>query len=183
MERINLTEKMRKRDAAANAALSLAFAANAASSPEAFLRSGHIEGPGFQLMSRMMRKRKEADRNLDSERVSEPARNKKERPKMKTFEEFMSEKTGMMTGAVDEAFKQMPGELMNRQIQKLERSKLDLRKGRQTEKKRYKEIDYEKQMKRIQLAGKQDYNSKGESYSKFYQDPLKTGKIRDHRFR
>ena len=86
-----LTEKMRKRDAAANAALSLAFAANAASSPEAFLRSGQIEGPGFQLMSRMMRKRKEADRNLDSPRVSEPARNKKEKPKMKTFEEFMLE--------------------------------------------------------------------------------------------
>lgn len=86
-----MLDEARKRDTAANALLGLAFAANAASSPEALIKSGNIEGPGFQLMSRMMRKRRKADRNLDSPRVSEPARNKKEKPKMKTFEEFMLE--------------------------------------------------------------------------------------------
>lgn len=77
----------RKRDAAANALLALSFAANAAQSPQALVRSGHIEGPGIQLMSRMMTKRKEADRNLDSGRVSHPARNRKK----KTFKEFVEE--------------------------------------------------------------------------------------------
>jgi hypothetical protein len=38
-------------------------------------------------MSRMMKKRAEAERNLDSPRVSEPARNRKK----KTFEEFVTE--------------------------------------------------------------------------------------------
>ena len=94
-----------------------------------------------------------------------------------------SAKTGLMTGKVDEAFRQMPGELMNKQVNKLSKSQSDLRKGRQTEKKRNREIKYDMQMKRINLAAKQDYNAKGESYGKFYQDPLKTGKIRDHRFR
>ena len=76
----------RKRDAAANALLALSFAANAAQSPKDLVKSGHVEGPGMQLMSRMMSKRKEADRNLDSGRVSHPARNKK-----KTFREFVEE--------------------------------------------------------------------------------------------
>ena len=74
----------RKRDAAANALLGIAFAANAAQSPKDLIRSGNIEGPGVQLMDRMMRKRKEANRNLDSARVSHPARNK-------TFKEFVEE--------------------------------------------------------------------------------------------
>lgn len=74
----------RKRDAAANALLGIAFAANAAQSPKDLVRSGNIEGPGVQLMSRMMQKRKEANRNLDSARVSHPARNK-------TFKEFVEE--------------------------------------------------------------------------------------------
>ena len=56
-----MLDEARKRDHAANALLGLAFAANAASSPEALIKSGNIEGPGFQLMSRMMRKRKEAE--------------------------------------------------------------------------------------------------------------------------
>lgn len=77
----------RKRDTAANALLALSFAANAAQSPKDLVRSGHVEGPGVQLMSRMMTKRKEADRNLDSGRVSHPARNRK----MKTFREFLEE--------------------------------------------------------------------------------------------
>jgi len=77
----------RKRDAAANAVLGLAFATNAAQSPKDLIRSGHIEGPGIQLMSRMMSKRKEANRNLDSARVSDPSRNRKK----KTFKEFVEE--------------------------------------------------------------------------------------------
>lgn len=69
----------RKRDHLANALLGVAFATNAIQSPKDFIRSGHIEGPGIQLMSRMMSKRKEANRNLDSGRVSHPARNIKKR--------------------------------------------------------------------------------------------------------
>ena len=87
MEQGQMINEGRKRDAAANALLGLAFAANAAQSPQALVRSGHIEGPGIQLMSRMMTKRKEANRNLDSGRVSHPARNRK----MKTFKEFVEE--------------------------------------------------------------------------------------------
>lgn len=77
----------RKRDAAANTLLALSFAANAAQSPQALVKSGSVEAPGIQLMSNMMRKRKEAERNLDSGSVSHPARNKK----MKTFKEFVEE--------------------------------------------------------------------------------------------
>lgn len=84
---------------------------------------------------------------------------------------------------VEEEFKQMPGKLMNRQMLKLQQSQSDLRKGRQTKKKRDREIKYDIQMKSIQMAGKQDYNKKGESYGQFWQDPLKTGKIRNPRFR
>ncbi len=84
---------------------------------------------------------------------------------------------------VEEEFKQMPGQLMNKQMMKLQKSQSDLRKGRQTKKKRDRETKYDMQMKSIQLAGKQDYNEKGESYGKFWEDPLKTGKIRNHRFR
>ena len=73
----------RKRDTAANALLALSFAANAAQSPKDLIRSGHVEGPGIQLMSRMMSKRKEADRNLDHGRVV--PRNVKK----KTFKEFV----------------------------------------------------------------------------------------------
>jgi hypothetical protein len=77
----------------------------------------------------------------------------------------------------------MPGQLMNKQMLKLQKSKSDLRKGRQTEKKRDREIKYDMQMNKINLAAKQDYNEKGESYGKFWKDPLKTGKIKNHRFR
>ena len=75
----------RKRDQLANALLGLAFATNVAQSPSAAIRSGHIEGPGMQLMSRMMQRRKEANRNLDSGRVSHPARNikKNDNPEVK----------------------------------------------------------------------------------------------------
>jgi len=94
-----------------------------------------------------------------------------------------SAKTGLMTGAVDEEFKQMPGELMNQQIRKLSQSQSNLRKGRQTEKKRDREIKYDMQIKRIQMAGKQDYNNGKDSYDIFYKNPLETGKIVNHRFR
>jgi hypothetical protein len=77
----------RKRDAAANAVLALSFAANAAQSPQSLVRSGHDAAPGLPLMGELMRKRKEANRNLDSARVSEPARNRKR----KTFKEFVEQ--------------------------------------------------------------------------------------------
>ena len=77
----------RKRDAAANAVLGLAFAANAAQSPESLVSSGKSAAPGLPLMGELIRKRKEANRNLDSPRVSEPARNRKK----KTFEEFVNQ--------------------------------------------------------------------------------------------
>jgi hypothetical protein len=68
----------RKRDQLTNALFALSFAANAAQSPEALVRSGHIEGPSMQLMSRMMSKRKKATvSGLDSARVSHPSRNVK----------------------------------------------------------------------------------------------------------
>lgn len=76
-------EEGRKRDTAANALLALSFAASAAQSPKDLIRSGNIEGPGVQLMSRMMNKRKKATASgLDNPRVSEPARNR-------TFKEFL----------------------------------------------------------------------------------------------
>ena len=77
----------RKRDAAANAVLALSFAANAAQSPESLVTSGKTAAPSLPLMGELMRKRKEANRNLDSARVSEPARNRKK----KTFKEFVEE--------------------------------------------------------------------------------------------
>ena len=94
-----------------------------------------------------------------------------------------SEKTGLMVGAVGEEFKQMPGELMNQQIRKLSQSQSNLRKGKQTEKKRDRENKYDTQIKRIQMAGKQDYNNGHDSYDEFYKNPLETGKIVNHRFR
>lgn len=75
----------RKRDAAANALLAISFAANAASSPQNLVRSGDVESKGNILMSRMMAKRKEANRNLDSPRVVSRG--------SKTFKEFVEEST------------------------------------------------------------------------------------------
>jgi hypothetical protein len=79
----------RKRDTVANAILALSFAANAAQSPESLVTSGKTAAPNLPLMGELMRKRKEANRNLDSARVSEPARNRKK----KTFKEFVEEAT------------------------------------------------------------------------------------------
>jgi hypothetical protein len=76
-----------KREKIANAILGLTFAASAAQSPQDFVKTGKIESPGFGLMQRWGRVRGEAERNLDSGRVSHPARNRK----MKTFKEFVEE--------------------------------------------------------------------------------------------
>ena len=101
----------RKRDAAANAVLALSFAANAAQSPQAFVSSGEKAAPSLPLMGELMRKRKEANRNLDSARVSEPARNRKK----KTFKEFVEESTIIREGrhfsSKDELMKHHGGKL------------------------------------------------------------------------
>jgi len=77
-----------KREKIANAVLGLTFAAGAAQSPKDFVRTGNIESPGAALMQTWGRKRGEAERNLDSGRVSHPARNKKMK---KTLKEFLGE--------------------------------------------------------------------------------------------
>jgi len=87
----------RKRDHLANAALGLSFVASALQSPESFINSGKIEGPGIQLMSRMMEKRKKADANLDSGRVSHPARNRKKKENnVKVNEDLKIDKNTLM---------------------------------------------------------------------------------------
>ena len=77
-----------RRDKIANAVLGAAFALSAAQSPKDFVRTGNIESPGTALMQTWGRRRGEAERNLNSARVSDPARNRK---KMKTFREFLEE--------------------------------------------------------------------------------------------
>jgi hypothetical protein len=91
----NVISEARKRDNVANAILGLSFAANVLQSPSALINSGKIEGPGVQLMSRMMRKRGEANRNLDSGRVSHPSRNRKKKEQVKE-EVKIDKKTLMM---------------------------------------------------------------------------------------
>jgi hypothetical protein len=82
-----MLDEARKREKVANAFLGAALAATAAQSPKDFVRTGHIESPGTALMQMWAKKRGEAERNLDSGRVSHPARNRKK----KTFEEFVEE--------------------------------------------------------------------------------------------
>ena len=77
-----------KREKIANTVLGLTFAAGAAQSPQDLVKTGKIESPGTALMQTWGRKRGEAERNLDSGRVSHPARNRK---KMKTLKEFLEE--------------------------------------------------------------------------------------------
>jgi hypothetical protein len=76
-----------RREKIANAVLGATFALSAAQSPKDFVRTGNIESPGTALMQTWGRRRGEAERNLNSARVSDPARNKK----MKTFKEFVGE--------------------------------------------------------------------------------------------
>ena len=78
-----MLDEGRKRDAAANAVLALSFAANAAQSPQALVRSGNVEAPGVAGMQRLMDPRKKR-KDLDLQRVSHSARNK-------TFREFIEE--------------------------------------------------------------------------------------------
>jgi hypothetical protein len=82
-----MINEARKRDHLANAVLALSFVANAAQSKEHLVQSGKIESTGMAAMSRTMETRRKANKNLDSPRVSEPARNRKK----KTFEEFVAE--------------------------------------------------------------------------------------------
>jgi len=77
-----------KREKIANAVLGATFALSAAQSPKDFVRTGNIESPGTALMQTWGRRRGEAERNLDSGRVSHPARNKKMK---KTLKEFLEE--------------------------------------------------------------------------------------------
>ena len=77
-----------RREKIANAVLGATFALSAAQSPKDFVRTGNIESPGTALMQTWGRKRGEAERNLDSGRVSHPARNKKMK---KTLKEFLEE--------------------------------------------------------------------------------------------
>ena len=83
-----LINEARKRDTVANAILSLSYAAGALQSPANFITAGgdpkHNDiGANMQLMSRMMKRRGEANRNLDSGRVSHPARNRKKKEEVK----------------------------------------------------------------------------------------------------
>lgn len=72
-----MISEARKREKIANALLGLSFAASASQSPKDFVKTGHIESPGTALMQRWGKVRGEAERNLDSGRVSHPARNRK----------------------------------------------------------------------------------------------------------
>jgi hypothetical protein len=102
----------------------------------------------------------------------------------KTFEQFMFECN------LHEEFKQMPAGRMARQMYKKEREEMNLSRagidrgyGRRTKATEAKRTKLKLQQNKMKLAMKQDYNKKGESYGKFYQDPTKTGKIRNPRFR
>lgn len=79
MKRKLVSEASRK-EKIANAVLGATFALSAAQSPKDFIRTGHIESPGAASMQRWARVRGEAERNLDSGRVSHPARNRKKKP-------------------------------------------------------------------------------------------------------
>ena len=82
-----MLDEARKREKVANAFLAATIAASATQSPKDFVRTGHVEAPGTALMQMWAKKRGEAERNLDSGRVSHPARNRKK----KTFSEFVEE--------------------------------------------------------------------------------------------
>jgi len=77
-----------KREKIANAVLGATFALSAVQSPKDFIKTGNIESPGVALMQTWGRRRGEAERNLNSARVSDPARNKKMK---KTLKEFLEE--------------------------------------------------------------------------------------------
>ena len=74
---------------AADLILAAAAAATMAQSPQHFVSFGAVQSSGVAKGQEEGRKRGEADRNLDSGRVSHPARNRKK----KTFREFLEEAT------------------------------------------------------------------------------------------
>ena len=78
----------RKRDTAANALLSLSFAANPAQSPKDFVRSGHIESPGVVQMQRTFGDPRKKPKDLNREPVIRRGTKLKEG---KTFKEFVEE--------------------------------------------------------------------------------------------
>lgn len=79
--------KLRIASKVADAILAAAAAATMAQSPQHFVSFGAVQSPGVAKGQEEGRKRGEAERNLDSGRVSHPARNRK----MKTFREFVEE--------------------------------------------------------------------------------------------
>ncbi len=97
MKRKLVSEASRK-EKIANAVLGATFALSAAQSPKDFIRTGHIESPGAASMQRWARVRGEAERNLDSGRVSYPARNRKKKPVSEPVSEAsnLDKKTLMM---------------------------------------------------------------------------------------
>ena len=79
--------KLRIASKVADAILAAAAAATMAQSPQHFVSFGGPQSAGVAKGQEEGRKRGEAERNLNSARVSDPARNKK----MKTFREFVGE--------------------------------------------------------------------------------------------
>ena len=79
--------KLRIASKVADAILAAAAAATMAQSPQHFVSFGGPQSAGVAKGQEEGRKRGEAERNLNSARVSDPARNKK----MKTFKEFVGE--------------------------------------------------------------------------------------------
>jgi len=85
-----MLDEARKREIAANLALLGIMAATGAQSKKDFVKMGDVESKGAALMQRFGRVRGEAERNLDSGRVSHPARNKTVK-ECKTFHQFLLE--------------------------------------------------------------------------------------------
>lgn len=78
----------RKRDAAANAVLGFAFAANAAQSPKDLVKSGSVEAPGVIQMQRTIGNPRRKPKDLNREPVTRRGAKLKEG---KTFGEFLEE--------------------------------------------------------------------------------------------
>jgi hypothetical protein len=79
--------KLRIASKVTDAILAAAAATTMAQSPQHFVSFGAVQSAGVAKGQEEGRRRGEADRNLNSARVSDPARNKK----MKTFKEFVEE--------------------------------------------------------------------------------------------
>ena len=70
-----MLDEARKREKVANAVLGAAMAVTAGQSARDFVKTGHIESPGVAMMQMYSKKRREAERNLDNQAVSQGARN------------------------------------------------------------------------------------------------------------